>query len=87
MAIYRIDWKASAFRELKRLDRKIVPRIITAVEALSSNPFPSGVKRLHGGESTFRIRIGDYCVVYEVFSNHLIIEIVRIRHRENVYKK
>ncbi|NCD43059.1 MAG: type II toxin-antitoxin system RelE/ParE family toxin [Bacteroidia bacterium] len=87
MDTYRIDWKASALRELKRLDRKIVPRIITSVEALSSNPFPSGVKKLHGGESTFRIRIGDYRVIYEVSSNHLIVEIARIRHRKDVYKK
>ena len=73
MATYRIDWKASALRELKRLDRKIVPRIITAVEALSSNPFPSGVKKLHGGESTFRIRIGDFRVIYEVVVRKAII--------------
>jgi mRNA interferase RelE/StbE len=42
---------------------------------------------LHGGESTYRIRIGDYRVIYEVFSNHLIIEIARVRHRRDVYRK
>ena len=87
MDIYQIDWKSSALRELKRLDRQIVPRIVTAVEALSSSPFPPGIKKLHGGESAYRIRIGDYRVVYEVYSNRLIIEITRVRHRKDVYKK
>ena len=48
MGIYQIDWKSSALRELKRLDRQIVPRIVAAVEALTSDPFPSGAKKLHG---------------------------------------
>lgn len=87
MGTYQIDWKPSALRELKRLDRQIVPRIVTTVEALLSDPFPSGVKKLHGGESTYRIRVGDYRVIYEVFSNRLVIEISRVRHRKDAYKK
>ena len=87
MGIYQIDWKPSALRELKQLDRQIVTRIVTAVEALLSDPFPSGVKKLHGGESTYRIRVGNYRVIYEVFSTRLVIEITRVRHREDVYRK
>lgn len=87
MDIYQINWKKSALRELKRLDRQTVPRIVAAVEALSSNPFPPDVKKLHGGESTYRMRIGDYRVIYEVFSSHLVIEIARVRHRKDVYRK
>ena len=86
MGTFQIEWKSSALRELKRLDRQIVPGIVAAVEALSSNPFPQGVKKLHGGESTYRIRIGDYRVIYEVFSNRLVIEIARVRHRKDVYR-
>ena len=87
MGIYQIDWKSSAVRELKRLDRRIVPRIVAAVEALASDPFPARVKKLRGGESTYRIRVGDYRVVYEVFSRRLVIEIARVRHRKDVYRK
>ena len=87
MGSYQIDWKLSALRELKRIDHQVVPRIITAVESLSSNPFPSGVKKLHGSESTYRIRVGNYRIIYEVYSNHLIVEIIRVRHRKNVYRK
>ncbi|MEI6809109.1 MAG: type II toxin-antitoxin system RelE/ParE family toxin [bacterium] len=86
MGTYQIEWEPSALREFKRLDRKIIPRILVTVESLSSNPFPQGVKKLHGGESTYRIRIGDYRVIYEVLSNRLVIEIVRVRHRKDVYR-
>jgi mRNA interferase RelE/StbE len=75
MDTYQIDWRSSALRELTRLDRQIVTRIVSAVGALLANPFPSGVKKLHGGESTYRIRVGNYRVDYEVFSNRLVIEI------------
>lgn len=50
MGTYQIEWKSSALRELKRLDRQIVPRIVATIETLSSNPFPQGVKKLHGGD-------------------------------------
>ena len=86
MGTYQIEWKSSALRELKRIDRQIIPRIVARVEALSLNPFPEGVKKLHGSETTYRIRIGDYRVIYEVFSNRLIIEIVRVRHRKDAYR-
>lgn len=86
MAAYRIEWKSSAFRELKKLDRQVIPRIIEAIESLATDPFPHGIKKLYGSEHTFRLRIGDYRVIYEVFTSHLLIEIVRVRHRKDVYK-
>ncbi len=86
MGTYRIEWKLSALRELKRLDRQVVPRIVTAVEALSSDPFPRGVKKLHGGEMTYRIRIGDYRVIYEVIADRVLVEIARVRHRKDAYR-
>ncbi len=46
MGTYQIDWKPSALHELKRIDRQAIPRIVSAVEALTSTPFPSGVKKL-----------------------------------------
>jgi mRNA interferase RelE/StbE len=53
---------------------------------LSNEPFPHGVKKLVGSEFSYRIRIGDYRVVYEVFESRLIIEIIRVRHRKDVYR-
>jgi mRNA interferase RelE/StbE len=57
-----------------------------AVLELSNEPFPHGVKKLIGSEFSYRIRVGDYRVVYEVFEKRLIVEIVRVRHRKDIYR-
>jgi len=86
MAIYRIEWKLSALKELKRIDRSTVPRIINVVESLSTNPCPVGVRKLKGSERSFRIRAGNYRVVYEILDDALVVFIVRVRHRKDVYR-
>jgi mRNA interferase RelE/StbE len=86
MASYRIEWKASATRELKRLDRSVVPRIVEAVGQLAQNPFPQGCRKLKGSEGTYRVRVGEYRVVYEIAREHLLIEIVRVRHWKDAYR-
>ncbi|OGV71200.1 MAG: addiction module toxin RelE [Lentisphaerae bacterium RIFOXYB12_FULL_65_16] len=86
MASYRIEWRTSARKELRRLDRTVIPRIVDAVGTLATDPFPPGCRKLSGGEQTYRIRIGDYRVVYEVIGKCLIIEIVRVRHRKDAYR-
>jgi mRNA interferase RelE/StbE len=86
MDSYRIEWRASAARELKRLDRSVIPRIHDAVSGLASAPFPHGCCKLKGREGMFRIHVGDYRVVYEVVQDRLIVEIARVRHRKDVYE-
>jgi mRNA interferase RelE/StbE len=86
MTIYDIEWKSSAAKELKRLDRPIIPRIIQAIESLASNPFPFGSRKLKGGEHSYRIRVGDYRIIYTVFQKQFIVVISRIRHRGSAYR-
>lgn len=86
MASYQIEWKNSAYKELQKLPRQMIPKIVSAIGDLSDNPYPQGVKKLVGSEHSYRIRFGDYRVIYEVIENKLIIEIVRVRHRKDVYK-
>jgi mRNA interferase RelE/StbE len=86
MASYQIEWKNSAYKELQKLPRQMIPKIVTEVGNLSNNPYPQGVKKLVGSEHSYRIRIGDYRVIYEIIENKLIIEIIRVRHRKDVYK-
>lgn len=86
MATYQIEWKPSALRELKRIDRQTVARIVSAVESLPSNPFPSGARKLQTSDRTYRIRVGEYRVIYEVFQSQLVIQIVRVRHRKDAYR-
>lgn len=86
MATYQIEWKSSSLKELKRFDRKVIPRIVSAVGSLANDPRPSGVRKLRGSERSYRIRVGEYRVVYEIIDDRLIILIIRVRHRKNVYR-
>ena len=87
MVSYRIEWKPSAAKELKRLPRDIVPRVVKAVGELADEPFPLGGVKLQGSQFTYRIRVGDYRVIYTVVTNVLVIEIVRVRQRREVYRQ
>lgn len=86
MASYQIEWRKSTKRDLKAIPLQQVERIVSAVTALANNPRPSGCTKLSGSDCAYRIRIGDYRVIYEIFDNKLLIEIVKAAHRKNVYR-
>jgi mRNA interferase RelE/StbE len=87
MALFSIHWKSSAVKELKKLSKDTISRIIKAVEKLSETPYPDGVRKLVGSEHTYRIRVGDYRVIYTILHANLVIEIVRVGHRKDIYNK
>jgi mRNA interferase RelE/StbE len=65
----------------------MVGRILEAVEQLSTDPYPSGVRKLVGSEHTYRIRVGDYRIIYSILASALLIEIIRVGHRRDVYNR
>jgi mRNA interferase RelE/StbE len=83
---FRIEWKKSTRKDLRKLPSATVDKIIEAVEDLAENPFPHGVEKLSGSEHAYRIRLGDYRVVYEVVAESKLVEIQRVRHRKDVYR-
>jgi mRNA interferase RelE/StbE len=87
MDLYKIEWKRSAKKELRKLDKATVPRILKAVELLAENPYPQGSRKLVGSRSTYRLRVGEYRVIYNVRSSVLIVEIIRVGHRQGIYKQ
>jgi len=87
MASYKIEWKQSAQKELKKLQNKTISRILQTIETLPDNPHPPGSRKLHGAEYTYRLRAGDYRIIYSVYSDILTIEIVRIGHRREIYRR
>lgn len=87
MDSYKIEWKRSAVKELEKLPRKTLARVIEAVDDLGHDPYPDGVRKLAGAERTYRIRVGDYRVLYSMFDDQLIIEIIRVKHRKDVYRR
>lgn len=86
MASYQIKIKPSASKELERLPRTTIPKIVTAIKELAENPFPQGVKKLTGFDRTYRIRVGEYRILYNMYDDILVIEIIRIRHRKDAYR-
>ena len=87
MASYSIEWKHSAAKDLRRLSRDVIQRVVQAVEQLASDPYPAGVRKLVGSEHTYRIRVGEYRVVYRVFPSVLVVEVIRVGHRRDVYNR
>jgi mRNA interferase RelE/StbE len=84
MATCLVEWKPSALRELKRLDREAIPAIVQAVGELVNDPLPPGACKLHGSDHTFRIRIGHYRVIYEYLKSRSAVVVSRIGHRKDV---
>ena len=83
---FRVEWKKSTCQDLRKLPPSVTERIVEAVEDLAENPFPRGVEKLSGSEHAYRIRLGDYRVVYEVVTELKLVEIQRVRHRKDVYR-
>ena len=67
-------------------DRKLLQRFRTALDGLEHDPRPKGSRKLRGAERDFRIRIGDYRILYRVEDDRLLVIVVRIRHRREVYR-
>jgi len=87
VASYQVLLASSAEKELKKVPSNLLTRILSRLEALASNPRPSGCKKLTGGDREWRIRVGDYRVVYTIDDTKALVEVTRIRHRREVYDR
>jgi mRNA interferase RelE/StbE len=85
--LYNVRWKRSAVKDLRQLPKEIIIRVLRAVEALPNNPFPSGVRKLAGTDHTYRLRESSYRIIYSVLPTELIIEVIRVGHRKDVYDR
>lgn len=85
---YRVELKPQADRQLQRLPQPVQIRIVRALRGLADNPRPRGVKKLaDDAEDLYRIRVGDYRVVYQIQDDRLIVLVVRVGHRRDVYRR
>jgi len=85
MAEYRVTVARPARKELEALDAPLVSRIFPRIEALATDPRPPGCRKLRGERHLWRIRVGDYRVVYGVYDEQRLVDVVRVRHRSEVY--
>lgn len=87
MASYKVIPKPSVAKDLRSLPKATVARIVEKIESLGEEPFPRRTVKLEGGEELYRIRIGDYRVVYAVDSAARQVIVHYVRHRRDAYRK
>lgn len=85
MAKYRIEVKTSAAKELARIPRGDLRRIVVRIRALGDDPRPPGSKKL-SAEERYRIRQGRYRILYEIEDDILVVYVVKIAHRREAYR-
>ncbi len=85
MPTYAVRFAGSAAKEFKKLDKTVATRIGKALVVLSKNPRKGSVRPMVG-VSSWRLRVGDYRVVYDIADAELVVLVIRVRHRKNAYK-
>ncbi len=85
--IYEVGFKPAALRQLRKLDAKVQTNILTEIEFLADDPRPSDCKKLKGETNLYRIRVsGTYRVIYEIQDKQLLVTVVKIGHRRDIYR-
>jgi mRNA interferase RelE/StbE len=84
---YQIEITTRAAKQLKKLPEDIKISIEEKIQELSNNPRPNGVVKLEGEEDTYRVRVGKYRILYEIKDDLLIVKVVKISHRRDVYRR
>ena len=84
---YQITYKASFKKELRRLHPTIRRAVVKRILALADDPRPNGCVKLVGSENTYRIRQGNYRVMYNVYDDLIVVEVIKVDHRSDVYRK
>lgn len=86
MVVYNLKIKRSAAKELEKIQKADRLRIIDRIQSLTTDARPHGSKKL-SGEEKYRIRQGNYRILYQIYENIVTVVVVKIGHRRDVYKK
>ncbi len=82
---YILKYRSAALRQLQKLDKKVQARLKPKITGLANEPRPHGYLKLQGFENRYRIRVGDYRVIYEINDEILQVLIVKVGPRRNIY--
>ncbi|MGH3545444.1 MAG: type II toxin-antitoxin system RelE family toxin [Mycobacteriales bacterium] len=85
--MYQVEVKRAALKYIAKLPRAARQRMDAAVSALATDPHPSAAERLINGETGWRLRVGDWRVLYDVYDDRLVVEVVRVTPRGDAYKQ
>ena len=85
---YRVELAPTAQRDLRRLPRAVQTRLAAPIQGLALNPRPAGVRKLRGDDRTWRIRVGPYRVVYDIYDDRVLVVILKVvRRSETTYRQ
>lgn len=86
MASYKLVIHRDFDKEIRKIPRKDVRRILDAIEALQENPRPHASKKLEGSADAYRIRVGTYRVLYQIVDQELVVYLLKVSHRKEAYR-
>ncbi|MBN1592398.1 MAG: type II toxin-antitoxin system RelE/ParE family toxin [Candidatus Coatesbacteria bacterium] len=86
MASSELQWKRSAAQDLRKLDKSVISKVVERIEKLKEKPRPRGCRKLRETDSLYRIRLGDYRIIYEILEADALVIIHHIRHRKDAYR-
>ena len=86
MSAYRLELKPAARRSLRKLPQDMQKRVARKLETLARNPRPAGAEKLKGLPDLYRLRVGDYRVLYQIQETILLVLVVQLGHRRKIYK-
>jgi len=85
MKKYKVQIKRTAQKQIDKLPLSVARRVVSKIRDLSDNPRPPGSRKIVGSENTWRIRVGNYRILYTVEDDILLVEVIRVRHRKDSY--
>lgn len=83
---YRVELKPSAASQVRKLERGVQKRILAKLDQLRDNPKPSGVQKMVGAADLYRVRVGDYRIVYTIVDDQLLVLVLAVGDRKDVYR-
>jgi mRNA interferase RelE/StbE len=83
---YKVEILKGALKQLKKLSPELQERIQVKIDDLAIEPRTNGAKKLKGKENAYRIRVGEYRVIYDIFDDILVVNVIEVGHRSKVYK-
>lgn len=84
---HQVKIESAARRQMRNLPKAILPRIDAAIRQLATEPRPQGCRQLTGHADTYRIRVGDYRILYRIVDEILVVLVVRVGHRREIYRR
>jgi mRNA interferase RelE/StbE len=86
MASYSVELTRTAEKQLRRIAKRDRIRVVEAIQGLADRPRPQGARKLQGYDDVYRIRVGQYRVVYEIVENRVLVIVLKVGHRKDIHR-